>query len=157
MTDFESRFWAKVAVSDGCWLWTGATNERGYGHIVRAGRFVQAHRAAYELAGGEIPEGLVLDHLCREPRCVRPSHLEPVTHRENLARGRRGGWAHRRTEIGDPAWRTALTAQGRTLRWLALQTGKSPRTVYAYSRGDLVPPREWIVAANRAMGIEEAA
>lgn len=54
-------------------------------------------------------------------------------------------------------WRTTLREQGRTLRWLAIATGKSPRTVYAYSRGDLVPPPEWIAAAFRAMGIEEAA
>jgi lambda repressor-like predicted transcriptional regulator len=51
-------------------------------------------------------------------------------------------------------WRSALREQGRTLRWLAVQTGKSPRTVYAYSRGDLVPPVEWVDAAKRAMGIE---
>ena len=56
-----------------------------------------------------------------------------------------------------PAWRTTLREQGRTLRWLAIQTGKAPRTVYAYSRGELVPPAEWIAAARRAMGIEEAA
>jgi hypothetical protein len=52
-------------------------------------------------------------------------------------------------------WRTTLQEQGRTLRWLAIQTEKSPRTVYAYSRGELVPPPEWIDAAKRAMGIEE--
>jgi lambda repressor-like predicted transcriptional regulator len=50
-------------------------------------------------------------------------------------------------------WRATLREQGRTLRWLALQTGKSPRTLYAYSRGDLVPPAEWIAAASRALGV----
>lgn len=54
-------------------------------------------------------------------------------------------------------WRTVLREQGRTLRWLAGQTGKSPRTIYAYSRGDLVPPAEWITAAARALGVEPAA
>jgi lambda repressor-like predicted transcriptional regulator len=54
------------------------------------------------------------------------------------------------TERSD--WRTALRAQGRTLRWLASQTGKSPRTLYAYSRGDLVPPAEWMAAASRVLG-----
>lgn len=56
-----------------------------------------------------------------------------------------------------PRWRTTLQEQGRTLRWLAIQTGKAPRTVYAYSRGDLEAPAEWITAAMRAMGVEEAA
>ena len=59
------------------------------------------------------------------------------------------------TEQND--WRTVLRAQGRTLRWLAIQTGKSPRTVYAYSRGDLVPPAEWLAAASRVLGEELAA
>jgi len=49
-------------------------------------------------------------------------------------------------------WRTVLRAQGRTLRWLAIQTGKSPRTVYAYSRGDLVPIPQWIEDASRVLG-----
>jgi len=52
------------------------------------------------------------------------------------------------------AWRTALREQGRTLRWLALKTGKSPRTVYAYSRGDLVPLPEWLAAASVALGVD---
>jgi hypothetical protein len=55
------------------------------------------------------------------------------------------------------AWRTVLREQGRTLRWLAIQTGKSPRTVYAYSRGDLVPTPEWIEAASRVLGQDVAA
>lgn len=54
-------------------------------------------------------------------------------------------------------WRTVLREQGRTLRWLAIATGKSPRTVYAYSRGDLVPPAEWIAAASIALGRDVAA
>jgi hypothetical protein len=55
------------------------------------------------------------------------------------------------------AWRTVLGEQGRTLRWLAIQTGKAPRTVYAYSRGDLVPTAEWLAAASRVLGQEVAA
>lgn len=54
-------------------------------------------------------------------------------------------------------WRTVLRAQGRTFRWLADQTGKSRRTVYAYSRGDLVPPPEWIAEASRVLGVQVAA
>ena len=70
-----------------CWIWTAATAQ-GYGRINAGGRGVplQAHRVAYELLVGPIPEGLELDHLCRDRRCVNPQHLEPVTHRENLLR-----------------------------------------------------------------------
>jgi HNH endonuclease len=83
------RFLVKVAFGDpgGCWLWTGQVNESGYGHFRRRdGRTVKAHRFAYETARGPIPEGLTLDHLCGRPRCVRPTHLEPVTNAENLRR-----------------------------------------------------------------------
>lgn len=51
-------------------------------------------------------------------------------------------------------WRTVLVSQGRTLRWLALATGKSPRTVYAYSRGELVVPDEWLARVADALGVE---
>lgn len=97
MTPFETRFWAKVDKGDrnGCWLWRGGTNGLGYGHVGRNGRTEYAHRVAYVLAGGEIPAGLVIDHLCRTTLCVRPDHLEPVTHAENHARGKHGGWPRR--------------------------------------------------------------
>lgn len=93
----EERFWAKVnkdgPIPNGrpdlgpCWLWTGAKDQRGYGHLTSNGRTLQAHRHGYELTVGPIPAKLVMDHLCRVVACVRPSHLEPVTHATNLARG----------------------------------------------------------------------
>lgn len=55
------------------------------------------------------------------------------------------------------AWRTVLREQGRTLRWLALQTGKAPRTIYAYSRGELAPTSEWLAVASRVLGQDVAA
>lgn len=91
------RFWPKVDVRgpDECWLWTAALDGHGYGRIDEgghAGHSFGAHRVAWELANGAvIPDGLVIDHLCRNPPCVNPAHLEPVTQRENLRRGRRGG------------------------------------------------------------------
>jgi hypothetical protein len=87
----EERFWAKVNKSAGpgeCWPWTGATQARGYGHFSpEHRRMVGAHRFAYELAVGPIAADLVVDHLCRNPICVNPAHLEAVTNRENLMRG----------------------------------------------------------------------
>lgn len=86
----EHRFWLKVDKGDGsgCWMWTGAKSPLGYGAFRVSPRDLRrAHRYSYELLVGPIPEGLHIDHLCRVPSCVRPDHLEPVTLRENTARG----------------------------------------------------------------------
>jgi hypothetical protein len=81
------RFWPKVEKTETCWLWTGALLDSGYGFFwVDNTRQVVAHRFAYELLVGTIPEGLQLDHLCRVRNCVNPKHLEPVTNRENALR-----------------------------------------------------------------------
>lgn len=93
-TDLVERFWIKVAKGGPgeCWLWTSTTGGNGkYGQFSVNGRFMAAHRFAYELLVGPIPEGLDLDHVkargCRSTLCVNPAHLEPVTRRENLLRG----------------------------------------------------------------------
>lgn len=80
------RFWSKVDKSGDCWEWTAATSG-GYGRFGMDGRSWRAHRVAYILILGEFPEGLELDHLCRNKRCVNPAHLEPVTHHVNVLRG----------------------------------------------------------------------
>lgn len=74
-----------------CWIWQRGSTLDGYGRKSVAGvgdkrRLVAAHRWYYEQAYGEIPAGLQLDHLCRNPRCCRPDHLEPVTLLENVRR-----------------------------------------------------------------------
>lgn len=84
-----SRFWAKVDRSQGadaCWPWT-ASGSRGYGRIGFGGHQYRAHRIAYELLVGPIPDGLVIDHLCRNRGCCNPAHMEPVTFAENILRG----------------------------------------------------------------------
>ena len=98
------RFWEKVdfdgpiplepwiPLSTGCWLWTAALNAYGYGHfgVGMSSRDapVRAHRFAYEQLFGSIPSDREIDHLCRVRHCVRPEHLDLVTTRTNLLRGR---------------------------------------------------------------------
>ena len=69
--------------AEGCMLWTGAVSAQGYGRFCRS----WAHRLVYEAVVGPVPEGLQLDHLCRNRLCVNPEHLEPVTNRVNTLRG----------------------------------------------------------------------
>ncbi|KKM73271.1 hypothetical protein LCGC14_1412210 [marine sediment metagenome] len=83
------RFWEKVETSpDDCWVWTGAKYPGGYGCFWDGKKSVLSHRFYWEQINGVIPKGLELDHLCRNPACVNPQHIEAVTHRENVLRGR---------------------------------------------------------------------
>lgn len=83
--EFAKRIGAPDA--DGCLPWQGQIATNGYGRFARNGTTVPAHRYAYEREHGRVPEGMELDHLCRNRACVNSAHLEPVSHRENTMRG----------------------------------------------------------------------
>lgn len=93
-TPLIDRVASKVALDDaGCLVWLGSINRYGYGQIsvgskAEGKRTVrQVHRALYEVMRGPVPDGLELDHLCRNRACCHPDHLEPVTRTENIRRG----------------------------------------------------------------------
>lgn len=153
----EARFMRRIKkLANGCWEWTGSINPaNGYGRIQHGGKRNPirslAHRFAYELLVGPIPEGLTLDHLCHtvdqscpggiecpHRRCVNPAHLEPVTSLENSMRGKTPGainaakthckWGHEFTPentghyLGHRICRKCRTKEGRALRSAASET-----------------------------------
>lgn len=82
-----SAFWAKVAVNpddESCWLWKNSKDRNGYGHFKLGGRTQYSHRVAWQLANGNIPEGLDVCHSCDTPSCCNPKHLFLGTHQDNM-------------------------------------------------------------------------
>ncbi len=111
-----------IVRNNGCWEWQRCRDKDGYGHMSRLGVRYLAHRYFYERAKGSVPGGLQLDHLCRNPSCVNPDHLEPVTNAEN---GRRG----KHTKLTAEAVRE-IRASTETPLALAARYGVSREAVY---------------------------
>ena len=104
--DNFSNYWV---VETGCWLWLGSVGTNGYGRTsTPVHGATGAHRAMFIEHNGPLPDGVILDHLCRQPTCVNPDHLDPVTNQENIARGN-NSWRFSKTcrsgrhDITDPA------------------------------------------------------
>ena len=98
------RFHSKVSVDEftGCWEWVAGRHDArgGYGAYWTDGSMQYAHRVSYEAEHGMVPDGLQIDHLCRNPPCVNPAHLEAVTQGENVRRGSSGRHMAVRTHCG---------------------------------------------------------
>lgn len=100
--NYQEEILARVSMEpmSGCWLWTGYIAKQGYGRMSikeMEPRARWAHRVSYESFKGAIPEGLQLDHLCRNKTCVNPDHLEAVTPRINCLRGNSKSAQHARS------------------------------------------------------------
>ncbi len=129
------RFYTDVAQNDDCWIWRGPTNNKGYGQISVARKFYLAHRIAWELVNGSIPDGLCVMHKCDNPACVNVSHLGLGSHAENMhdsvvkkrhAFGARNGHAKLTNELV-----LAMRARtGESVRVLAREYGVAVSTAY---------------------------
>lgn len=119
-----------VNEATGCWEWQRAKGPLGYGRIRIGGKLYQAHRYFWEEANGPIPEGLQLDHLCRNPSCVNPDHLEPVTNAENSRRGDKA-----RFTWDDIAEMHSLRAAGVKLRVIGEKFGTTESYVWRIVNG----------------------
>jgi hypothetical protein len=83
MTTVAAAFAMYAVEKDGCWGWSGTVSPDGYSHFSYGGQQTYAHRAAYEIHVGPIPEGMLIDHKCHTRSCVNPAHLHPVTNKQN--------------------------------------------------------------------------
>ena len=148
MTDWVDRYWEKVDVRspDECWMWQARTNSAGYGQLALKPRTVRAHRLAWELANGPIPDGLCVLHRCDRPGCQNPAHLFLGTDADNhrdmeekgrIARGAKNGSAKlTREEVREIR---KLYATGRhSQRTLARQFSISPAHLC-----DIVNKKRW--------------
>jgi hypothetical protein len=91
----NSLYARAIESPDGCWLWQGWLDDLGYARIRTGSKHLRAHRVSYELMVAEIPDGLVIDHLCRNRNCVNPYHMEPVTQSVNAERGNKARTAEK--------------------------------------------------------------
>jgi|GEM_PF-1842294 len=82
--NIEQRFWEKVKKTKGCWEWAGSCMRLGYGMFRLDGLWQPAHRVAWKLVNGEIPEGLDILHKCDNRKCVNPNHLSIGTQNDNM-------------------------------------------------------------------------
>lgn len=142
VSDPSVRFRAKVAVGapGDCWLWLGAHGAEGYGSFYFQKRVHPAHRAAWIIANGPIPDGLLVMHRCDNPRCVNPSHLQLGTYTDNsidmVTKGRHRGKLR-------PEDVLAIRADGRLHRVIASEYGVSRTMVSNIKRGDSC---SWVAA-----------
>ncbi len=120
----------RVDKKTGCWLWQGSKTSMGYGNLRANSQYVLAHRYMYELVKEKIPDGLTLDHLCRNKLCINPAHLEPVTHAENCRRGVRAKLSHKKArEI------RAMKKDHQTTAFIADYYGVNRTTIESILRG----------------------
>lgn len=93
------RFYSYVEKTDGCWIWRGPTSPDGYGVLTYHNRATRAHRLAYIIAHGAIPDGTIICHTCDNPRCVRPDHLYAGSFSDNRRDAQeRNRWARKNIE-----------------------------------------------------------
>lgn len=138
------RFWAKVAKSEGCWEWQGNQGRHGYGRLRSTSyHSVFAHRVAWELTYGPIPDGLEVCHKCDNPPCCRPDHLFLGTSAENLADMRAKGRGARGERHGSAK---LLDSQVMTIR----QRLAAGANVYSLaSEYDVTPDTIWLIRRRR--------
>jgi hypothetical protein len=152
-------FWSKVLKTDCCWLWTRSrSGQLGYGAYWQNGGIVRAHRVAYELEVGPIPEGLHILHECDVPWCVRPDHLRPGTRVDNqrdmVAKHRNAPQDGEHNHHAKFTWdqvHVIRNRKGETRRRLALEFGTTPKYIQKIIRERVWPESSCPVHGTQAV------
>lgn len=138
-----TRFWSKVDKTGDCWLWTAATTPSGYGNFTQRSKYVAAHRFAYTITFGAIPEGLFIDHLCHTKACVKPDHLRTATRMQN-GQNRNGAAAHCRSGVRGVFWHKANG------RW-STHVGHNGKSHYAGSYDNIADAEAAVIALRNKL------
>lgn len=139
----SQRFWAKVEKTDSCWNWTAYRDAKGYGRFSPNGKPTYAHRVSYRMAFGGIPEGMSVDHSCRNRACVRPGHLRLTTAKQN---NENHSGAHRNSATGV----RGVTVCSRSGKYVALVTHNG-RTHYVGKFLDLQAAEAAVMAKRNEL------
>lgn len=121
----EEKLARHRVVRDGCWGWAASKSAYGYGWVRHGSKTLLAHRAAYEVAHGPIPDGMVVRHSCDNPECTNPAHLLLGTHADNVAdkvaRGRQHrGEKHPFTKVKDADLQVARQLRAQGMSWASI-------------------------------------
>lgn len=138
----EARFWSKVDRTETCWLWTGTVLAKGYGQFSLRGRLLRAHRVAYLVLVGPIPDGMQVEHRCRVRRCVNPRHLRLATNKQNSEN--REAERGNRSRVRGVSWYPPLQ------KWRAQVVHNGERHFLGYHE-DLEDARRCVVAKRNEL------
>lgn len=155
LLSIEDRFWSKVDKTGECWIWIASTRN-GYGQFRTREAYVLSHRFSYELAAGPIPEGLVIDHICHNPSCVRPAHLRLATPKQNSENRSGASVASKSGVLGvrlaDGRWRADVKHNGKSIYIGRFDTIDEAETAVITKRNELFTHNEADRTAQHSHG-----